>query len=179
MRLYDGDTFEKDGQTFRVTFPYDECSDMPWEREDGHGHVTGWERRDKQPGERILCEDKGSRRFYSMSPREAVAAWGIGPVPVQDDATGRVLSAREYAAKLIDEDYERLRRFCAEQWCYVGVVVELLDEDEQPTGYTASLWGIESEATEYLAEVACELADEALAESHKHSFCVTCHKQVS
>lgn len=43
-------------------------------------------------------------------------------------------------------------------------MVELCDDDGDPVpGYDASLWGIESDADEYLEETAFELADEIIS----------------
>lgn len=74
-------------------------------------------------------------------------------------------SARAYAAAAAMADYDRLRQWCDDQWCYVGVVVELVDEEDEPVScHGASLWGIESDAGDYLEEVARELADEVIAD---------------
>lgn len=69
-------------------------------------------------------------------------------------------SAKAYAAAAAMADFKRLRDWCNDEWCYVGVIVELLDDEGEPTGETASLWGIESDCDEYLAEVAIELTGE-------------------
>lgn len=69
-------------------------------------------------------------------------------------------SAKAYAAAAAMADYNRLRDWCNDKWCYVGVIVETLDDEGEPTGETASLGGVESDCDEYLAEVARELASE-------------------
>lgn len=72
-------------------------------------------------------------------------------------------SARAYAAAAARADYDRLCKWCDDQWQYVGVAVTVEREDVQLTGpYDHALWGIESDAGDYLAEVACELLPEAL-----------------
>lgn len=63
-------------------------------------------------------------------------------------------SARAYAAAAVMSDYRRLKDWCNDEWGYVGVVVT-----DTETGETESLWGIESDAGEYLAEVAAELVE--------------------
>jgi hypothetical protein len=202
--LYDNDTIEEAGATFRVTFPYDDSSDAPWEREDGHGPVSDWRngrytytgRPSKAPGERPLCSDGGSARFYDFAEACRIArrdGWGWLPGELetkQIDATtwqaktlgfvalgGNIneairnlyashrasMSAKAYAAEAARRDYQRLADWCNDRWQYVGVVVELLDDDGDPMGERASLWGIESDATGYLEEVAHELAAEVLA----------------
>ena len=64
-------------------------------------------------------------------------------------------SARAYAAAAAMADYRRLKAWCDDEWGYVGVVVT-----NSETGETESLWGIESDAGEYLAEVTAELVEQ-------------------
>lgn len=72
------------------------------------------------------------------------------------------MSAKAYAAEAARRDFQRLADWCNDRWQYVGVVVELIDDD--PMGESASLWGIESDSTEYLEDTAHELADEIIAQ---------------
>lgn len=72
-------------------------------------------------------------------------------------------SARTYAAAAAMADFERLRAWCADEWYWVGVTVELLDDFGDAMGETESLWGIESDADEHIGEVARELAGEIIA----------------
>lgn len=62
--LCDNDTFERADHTFHVTFPFDDSNRKPWEECEGHGPVSEWTTRDKAPGELVLCEDRGYKRFY-------------------------------------------------------------------------------------------------------------------
>lgn len=73
------------------------------------------------------------------------------------------MSSREYAAKAAKADFEYLKAWCDDQWCYVGVVVTASREGVELG--SASLWGIESNAGDYLLDVANELAPEALEEA--------------
>jgi hypothetical protein len=78
--LYHGDTFGHEGLTFRVEFEDDTDSGPPWEECDGHGVVSDWTRRDKCPGERVLCSDRGSKRYYDVQASTAIAkrdGWGL------------------------------------------------------------------------------------------------------
>lgn len=166
-RYWDGDTFERHGREFRVEFPYDLSIDAPWEREDGHGPVSGWRYGDsctgrpvKAPGERVLCTDRRSFRAYDFAGALKLAAkdgWGLGDEDRQKLAArlGREPTRREIQVQAVEQDFDRLRRWCANDWGYVGVIVT-----DTATGQVESLWGIESDATDYLAEVAHELADE-------------------
>lgn len=152
MRTYlyhDGDTFERGGRTFKVDHPYDDSSDTPWERSDGHGPVSDWTRRDKRPGERILCRDGTSRRYYDWqeAARLARKEWGCEDI---------------HAA--LTADFKYLQDWCEGRWQYLGVAVTLLDADGNETRTEEALWGIESNAYDYLAETAHELADQILAE---------------
>lgn len=154
------DRFEHEGHKFGVTFPADDDYDAPWDREDGHGQVSEWRRVGysgnplKAPGELILARDGRMYRVYDFAGACKLAlkdGWGTS------DSEG--LSRKAIAAKAAREDFDRMRQFIDGQWCYVGVVVELLDDDDGATGITESLWGIESDSKEYLAEVMHELAE--------------------
>lgn len=208
--LYDGDTFEHDGNTFKVTFPRDDYHGAPWDEEGGHGPVSEAPRgrnyhgyTSKAPGEmllgdgwiydfaeacRIARRDGWGPAFYQQivetsanGLRRINAHWYIGRelhaftsywsddlnpcyADARDAMRASYPSARAYAAAAAMADFDRLRRWCAGHWCYVGVVVELCDDEgETVGGYSASLWGIESDAGDYLEEVARELADEVIA----------------
>lgn len=78
------------------------------------------------------------------------------------DAHRATMTPRQYAAHAAMADYERLRRWCNNEWHYVGVVVTLLDREGTPTHHSESVWGIESDAGEYLEETALECAGIAL-----------------
>ena len=70
------------------------------------------------------------------------------------------ISKREIAARAARADFEFLRKWCTDQWHYVGIVVTLDDDDEQ------SLWGIEcgdtgyGDCSTYLTKVAGNLANQ-------------------
>jgi hypothetical protein len=159
------------GLRFRVHIEQDADGDAPWEREDGHGHVRdryhGSERPNKQPGERILHDDRGTYWFYDWQGACALArkdGWNTQPY----DAPNRIERA-------VQADFDRLRRWLRNDWCYVGVCVEALgrDKDAPPatSKYAHALWGVESDCDEYITEVAMELADEAGKECAKLGAC--------
>jgi hypothetical protein len=78
--LYDGDTFEHEGLTFKVRFENDDDAEAPWERSDGHGVVSEWTRRDKRPGERVLSSDRNLKRYYDVQQSTQTAkrdGWGL------------------------------------------------------------------------------------------------------
>ena len=91
------------------------------------------------------------------------------------------MTPRQYAAGAAEADFQRLRAWCANDWCYVGVmlidVTTVEDFDPRFDGdrladdvaygrreapVVASLWGIESDDWRYIDEVANELIDEVM-----------------
>lgn len=199
---FPGETFdfEVNGETFTAKIEADDTGDLPWENFDGHGPVSEWTTRDKEPGELVLATDGRSRRFYDFAAACRMArrdGWGTLPAPlkIETDDTGKepfqrrggtaesgpykatdpddvnraiaavyeahkaTMTPRQYAAAAARADYERLRRFCADQWQYIGVVVRRAGHCDC-CGETDSLWGVESDSGDYIREVAQELADE-------------------
>ena len=128
----------------------------PWENEDGHGPVTGYEDRAKRPGELVLVSDFYNRhRFYDFAAAVEMAkseGWDTKPYNTGNETKG------QQAAKAARADFEFLRQFCNGHWEYVGIVVTLLDDDGEETSISESLLGICSNDDEYLAAVAHELA---------------------
>lgn len=124
--------------------------DAPWDNSDGHGVVSDWTSRDKNPGERVLCSDRHSKRFYDVQASTAIAKrdeWDAAPYGG---------TKGEKAARAVEADYEYLRQWCNDEWFYVGVVVT--DSDGN---HLASLWGIESNSGDHINGIAAELFDEA------------------
>jgi len=147
--------------TFAVRFEYDHDQGAPWENSDGHGPVSGWESRDKRPGEMILNTDRGSKRFYDFAEACLIArrdGWDAAPY---NDGTE---TKRQQAAKAALSDFEYLRAWCNDEWRYVGAIVTLLDDDGNETTVSDSLWGLETfgdyhqiEAKRMAEEMACAL----------------------
>lgn len=166
-RYFDGDTFERHGRTFRVELPQDDDNDAPWDREDGHGPVSDWARVDsctgrpvKEPGDRVLIRYRGDFRTYDMAGAMKLAkrdGWGLSPENVAKlrARLGREPTAGDIRAEAVEQDYERLRGWCADEWTYIGVLVT-----DVATGDSESLWGIESDCDYYIVEVAHEMADQ-------------------
>jgi hypothetical protein len=220
MQAYDSRKVTHDGREFVARFYYDDSHDAPWEREDGHGPVTGWERRDKRPGEWIINEDRGSRRFYDAQEAQRIAlrdGWGCPPdAPYEPPSAymreaearaiaqqtawgftggGRInrraalacrdplgewlgMTQREIAARAVRADFARLRDWCNDGWHYCGVSVSLVTPPEDPDEFAEepeetfayALWGIESDAGDYFAEVIAELCREALADEARRTY---------
>lgn len=169
-----GDTIEcaVDGLRCVATLQHDYDADPPWENDDGHGPVTGWLTRDKRAGELVLCEDRGSRRFYDFAEAVRMArakGWGFGGKSVDDHMAGG-MTIGQVAAAAAREDYENLRAWCRDEWFYVGVAVQLFDSNDEPINdeYDNALWRCDcnhpcGEGNSYLTEVANDLLEDALA----------------
>ncbi len=150
------------GYTVRVQIDVDLDAGTPWENCDGHGPVSGWERRNKLPGELILCEDRGSKRFYDFAAAVKIArrdAWDTKPYN-----TG---TAGERAHRAVMADYEYLRRWCNYQWRYIGVIVTLYRHGAEVS--TDSLWGVEDDGGSW-RETAARLVNDAIAADTRVAF---------
>lgn len=146
--------------TFKIEFHDDNADGPPWTRSDGHGAVSDWERRSKRPGELVLVEDRGFKRFYEFQGACKIArreGWNTEPFDIEGETKG------QRAARAARADYEYLRQWCNDVWSYVGVVVTLLDDDGNETDVDASLWGVET-YKDYHHQVALELANELIGE---------------
>lgn len=146
--------FEHKGLNFRYEVLPDDCHGPPWEEEDGHGPVSDWVRRNKLPHEWVLVEARGSYLYYDS--KEAIKTAlkdGWGP---KDPA----LTPRQNAAAAVRADFENLRRWCNDDWSYVGVRVVLLDVEGEDTEEESAVWGVHSD---YVDDYLEELAEEILA----------------
>lgn len=163
------DTIKVDGLTFRVTLEHDSDSGAPWDREDGHGPVTEWTTRSKNAGERVLARDRSHYRYYDFAEAMKLAkrdGWGLSDEGKATLAAklGREPTPGDIRAEAVEQDYERMRAWCNDEWSYVGVCVQLLDTDGAPVeGYADSVWGVESDG-DYWKEVAQECARNIIAE---------------
>lgn len=168
---------EHEGSTFGVSYEADIDSGAPWENDDGHGPVSDWRSYSmrhgyspKKPGERPLCSDNGSARFYDMAQAQLIArkdGWGYGGKSVAEwQATG--LTLKQIAANAALSDYQRLRGWCNDDWSYIGVVVTLLDDEGEDTPFSDSVWCVESDG-DYEEEVAHQLAGEIMSQIVKAS----------
>ncbi len=163
-------TIERDGRTFGWIIEPDDRNEPPWTQEDGHGPVTDWTTRDKQPGERVLITDRRSKRFYDFAEACRIArrdGWGVNGGQLPNE------SAKAYAARAVEADYTRLSAWCNGVWSYVGVVLVPLCTccGEGEPDYFHALWGVESDADDYLETVAGELVDQYIADSEPSADC--------
>lgn len=171
MNIYD-DTFTHLGYQFRVTARHDDAAEAPWDGEDGHGPVSGWAARDKRPGERVLCQSHGPRRYYDIEGATALAKkddWGLSVPKLRALAAelGREPTRGEVAAAAVEADYDYLKAWCDNQWEYVVAHVELLDVDGAPVDdFDEYLGGVQagySDEDAYHAELVHDMANAVIA----------------
>lgn len=126
------------GVTARIVTKRDDDTGAPWENCDGHGSVSGWTTRDKRAGERVLCSDGSSKRFYDYAEaiKEAKRDGWDAP-PYKTGTKG------EQAARAVEHDFAFLQGWATDKWEYLGVIVTLFDADGEELG-EESCWGIES-----------------------------------
>jgi hypothetical protein len=152
-------TCDVDGFRAYAWVERDDDAEPPWSRGDDHGPVSEWTTREKRPGEVILSADGGARRYYDMAEAVRIArreSWDAEPYGVG--------TAGERAARAARADYDNLKAWCDDEWTYVGVCVAISRKGVRLTDkYDHALWGIESNAGDYLTEVANERLSEALA----------------
>lgn len=78
--------FDYEGRKFAAKIERDENHGAPWDECDGHGDVSELTRRDKAPGEFVLYESRGAKRFYDFAAavkRARAEGWGFMPHKVQ------------------------------------------------------------------------------------------------
>ncbi len=166
MHALHTETIEHDGHKFRVEHFADEDTGAPWKQHEGYGVISEWTTRDKKPGEVIIATDRSSHRFYDVSATLKIAkrdGWGLSEDEIAKLAKtlGRAPTKGEITRKAVDMDAERMRGWCNDDWCWIGVVVTLLTVDgDALESRQESLWGIESDSSNYLREVAQELAEQ-------------------
>lgn len=146
MNAYDSTTRTHKGHTITVSWHYDQDCGEPWKEHDGHGEVSEWTTRDKQPGELVLCSDGRSKRFYNFAAAVRTAkrdGWDAKPYNTGHETKG------QQAAKAVMADYEYLRAWYNDEWHWSGYTVEIEGFD-----YSESLWGIDSPSQKQFEEEA-------------------------
>ena len=155
-----------DGFTLKLTAEHDSDHGAPWEECDGHGPVSEWSQRDKRPGERVLCSDRHSKRFYDFAEAVRIAkrdGWDAPPYK-----TG---TKGEQAVRAVEADFEYLQDWCENRWGYLVLGCALHDADghEIASDY---LGGVEScgdywrEELLGMANTLLEQHERELAEEH-------------
>lgn len=149
---------EINGLKFRTSAEFDPDHGVPWEESDGWGVI------DRTPS----ADHIGDGWFYHQPESLARAIdeeWGV-PEPVRQ-RLHRQLQREPTRSEILHEavriDRAAAAAYIAGEWHYVTVTVELLNLDGDGTGLTAALGGVESNAPDYIASVAVELAEELAA----------------
>lgn len=136
-KQHDGKTFQ-----FAVSVEHDDCAGAPWQEHDGHGPVSDWTRRDKRPGEIVLCKDsRGACRFYNFAQAVKIAkreCWDAAPYNTDKSQT-----KGQQAAKAAAADLKYLRAWCNDEWFYAAITVTLLDDEGEETEIAQSIGGVE------------------------------------
>jgi len=161
------ETIEHAGLSFMVATRQDLGMRAPWKEHDGHGPVreasSYYGKPHKRAGETIIHVDRGRYWLYDVAEATRIAkrdGWGIDPErkAAWEARIGRPLTAGEIAKAAVESDMDRLRGWLKDRWTWVYVKVTLLDTDGDTTWEYDCFGGIESDAGEYLDEVAADLA---------------------
>lgn len=163
--LFDSEKFEHNGFTFRVHFDYDYCAEAPWEWSDGHGpvrretkpHRDGYST--KRPGERPLNRPGRNEYQFYYDWQEAIK------IVKRDGWNAEPLDAANKALRAVQADFEHLSAWCNNEWQYLVVTVDLLNNDGD-TIESDSLGMVESWKDNH-CETAYELADELIHQHHE------------
>lgn len=153
------DVITTDGFRLNIALSGDmDCT--PWDWDDSQGPVSEWTSRAKLPGEIILCQDRGSKRYYNFAEACRIARrdkWDAKPYNTGQE------SKRQQAAKAAMADYKRLRAYCEGHWQYVCIGVHA--SKRGTILGSAYLGGVESDAHDYIVQCANELTDKALSDA--------------
>ncbi len=152
--------FDYEGRTFHVEAIDDDFTGAPWDEFDGLGSVSEWTRRDKTPGEWVLCEDRDSKRYYDFSEAMRMAKKDGWDAPPYGAGT-----KGERALRAVKANFEWLRGWCNGQWRFSTLHVVLFGEEDE-VEYEDYLGGVEYDYSSngYWLEVAKEMASEIMWE---------------
>lgn len=148
---------ERDGITLRYFYTYDDSSGDPWEEDE---QIKGCVKRTDdppEPWERILSSEMCGYR------RENLIFDGRQYVEIAIKEGG---CSKAQAAEQLEQAFDRCRKWCNNEWHYVGVTVRAYDEDDEditPRDVIDSIWHIENDDIAYMHEVGNEIADEIMA----------------
>lgn len=91
--------------------------------------------------------------------------WGLGPDDLQRlaERLGKKPTKSQIRAESVRQDMAHLRGWAAEDWCYMGVCVQIIGADGEPEGdeFEHAIWGVESSGG-YWEEVADDLASQIM-----------------
>ena len=147
---YDGEEITElpNGWKIKVEFQRDGDCGPPWEECDGHGEIYEARHRDECLDNWLLNSDRIWHRYYDWKatlPKAIKERWDAKPYGVG--------TKQERAMRAMKADYEYLRRWCNDDWWYVGLIVTLLDENNEQIDED-SCWGYASNDVGYLCSEA-------------------------
>lgn len=148
---------------WKATIKLEQDTDMrpPWQEHDGHGVVLDWGSHDEYRENWELCSDRRSYRYYDFKASLEIAlrdGWGTPPYHLR--------AKLERAVWAVRADYEYLRRWCNDEWYWVGLIVTLEDENGKEIA-EESVWGFDSDSEDYLASEARDWLSRMLLDERK------------
>lgn len=156
--LWSDENYEFDlgyGLTAKVELKYDDCCDAPWDMQDLYAkpvddrHLCFGHQGNPAPGYRVL---ETHRHTYWVYPFEDAVREAYRQLAHAKYGRAEKWERARYYAQ---QEYDYLRRYVTDQWCYVGYVVALYRDGKELV--SDSLWGIDSQ--EYATELALECMD--------------------
>ena len=162
--LYDGDTFECEGLTFKFESEQDDIG-PPWKEYDGTGDVRKtynyYGHPEKRPGERLMHSDRGNHWLYDWTGAIEKAkkdGWGLGPEALDKlrAKLGREPTKGEIRAEAVQRDFDHLQGWISNQWHYQVLHITLVDDED----YDDYLGGVEDSEDRYVVETAFDMASE-------------------
>lgn len=154
------------GYSLRVKIENDDSGNAPWD-DCGHGEVRHQYSTYGAPklarGETILHSERGDHWIYNQGGAFVTAwrdDWGLPPDSLAKltRTLGKKPTRSQIRAEAVRQDMRYLRGYLSNDWSYIGVCVTMHDADDDEIT-SDSLWGIESNAGDYLLEVAADCAD--------------------
>lgn len=157
------------GYSLRVKLEDDDSGNAPFD-DDCHGQTRqeysyyGTPKLAK--GETVLYSDRGDYWIYNQG-QAFVTAWRDGWGLPDDDLAkltrklGKKPTKGQIRAEAVRQDMAHLRDYLSNAWNYVGVCVTLHDAAGIEVS-ADSIWGIESNAGDYLLEVAADCANNCM-----------------
>lgn len=160
---YDGEeiTDLPNGWKLKVKFQHDEFCEPPWKDCDRHGEIVETHCRQDYMDDWELNSERGWYRYYDWKATLPIAIkdrWDAAPYGVG--------TKHERAMRAMKADYEFLRAWCNDAWWWVGMIVTLLDENNEQID-EESCWGYASNDVGYLCSEARSWAAHMIVKERK------------
>ena len=136
------------GWSLKFEIQRDEDSGAPWKEHDGCGAVTDCQSNSTWPL---------GNQYYDWKETLKIAkrdGWGCKPY-----STSTAMDA-------VKSDYKFLRRWCDDEWWWIGCIVTLYDEHGDEVD-ERSCWGYDSDSMDYVASEARSWAAHMLVKQRK------------